>query len=275
MKRAWFVSNIASGSATDAACTQIEGWLSEVGIRLAGRTRFPDEPLPSGKEFDAAGADTAILFAGDGTINAAACKLADWEGALLILPGGTMNLLAKALHGDAAPEAILRAAAREDRRVALPYIEAGQHRGFVGVIVGPAADWVHAREAVRKGRLQKVPRLIGYAWRRTFGRGVRLTGAALPRAQAVFLQPREGVMSVAAVDARDWRSIAALGWDWLTGDWLAAEAVRETRAARLEVAGDRPVAALFDGEPQMLPPGTAITCGRTRKQFLSTKVGAG
>lgn len=271
MKRAWFVSNIHSGSATAAGCAQIEAWLADGDVELVGRTRFPDEALPAAADLDAAGADTAILFAGDGTINAAACRLASWEGGLLILPGGTMNLLAKQLHGDVGAEPIVRAAVAHGRRIALPYVEAGPHRGFVGVIVGPAADWVHAREAVRKGRLRRLPRALRYAWRRTFGHGARLTGADLPHAQAVFLQPHAEAMSAAAVDARDWRSIARLGWDWLTGDWVAAEAVTEVRVARLTVAGHRPVAALFDGEPQMLPPGTAITCGTTREQFLATK----
>jgi hypothetical protein len=38
----------------------------------------------------------------------------------------------------------------------------------------------------------------------------------------------------------------------------------------VRIAERRPVLALFDGEPQMLDPGTTITVGRSRQQFITT-----
>lgn len=273
MQKLWFITNPGSGSATREKCEAIEAVFEERGLSLSGRTEFPDEDIPEGADLDAAGVDTVVLFAGDGTINAALCALAGWGGAFLILPGGTMNLLAKVLHGDAEPAAIIHAAHENDRRVALPYVEAGPHRAFVGLILGPAAHWVRAREAARKRQGLGVLRAIRGAWRRTFARGVRVQGVPGLRKgyQAVFVHPEDDGLFVAGVDARDWRAIVELGWGWLSGDWIAARAVTDARAERLAVKGTKPVLALFDGEPVMLAPSVAITGGRTRRAFLATE----
>lgn len=272
MERLWFITNPASGTATQAKCDALEAVFAERGLALAGRTRFPEAAMPRPDELAAAAVDTVVLFAGDGTINAALCALAEWDGAFLILPGGTMNLLARALHGTAEPHAIVHAAHRCDRRVALPMVEAGGHRAFVGMILGPAASWFRAREAVRGRRPGRLVAAVRAGWRRTFGDpGVRVAGAGLAaRYQAVFVTPDADGLDVAAVDARDWRTIAELGWEWLTGDWVAARAVDRARAAALSLQAPRRVLALVDGEPVTLSAGTTIRLGHSRRHFLAT-----
>lgn len=271
MQKLWFITNPGSGSSTAAKCAAIEAAFKQRGLSFAGRTDFPEESLPTPADLDAAGIDTVVLFAGDGTINAAVCALASWDGAILILPGGTMNMLAKALHGSTDPAAIIANAHERGERVALPYVEAGKHRALVGLIVGPAANWVHAREMVRAGRFRGLGRAVAHAWRRTFGRGLRFRGApALRDAQAVFVRPDDDQLAIAAIDAREFRSIATLGWEWIAGDWLAAAAVTERRAPTLTLAERKPVLALFDGEPQQIDPDAVISVGRTERQFIRT-----
>lgn len=274
MDTLWFITNPHSGSATREKGDALESVFAERGLKLAGRTLFPEEGLPEAADLDAAGVDTVVLFAGDGTINAALRKLANWRGAFLILPGGTMNLLAKALHSELDPHKIVQAAHDGRQRVALPFVEAGPHRAFVGLILGPAAHWVNAREAVRNGRLTRFLPAMRIAWRRTFGGGVRVGGARglRDRYQAVLISPgRTGGLDIAAIDARDWGSIAELGWDWLTGDWVAARAVTQSEASRLRIQGNRGVLALFDGEPVTLNPGEEIISGMTHPGFIATR----
>ena len=273
MKCLWFITNPQSGSATQEKCEALEAVFEERGLTLAGRTRFPEDSIPAGEALDVADVDTVVLFAGDGTINAALCALADWGGAFLILPGGTMNMLAKILHGDADPAAIVHAAHLDAQRVALPYIEAGPHRAFVGLILGPAAHWGRAREAARAGRLARMTGAVRNAWRRTFGRGIRVRGVPdmSERYQAIFVAPTDTGLRVDAIDARDWGSIADLGWSWLSGDWVAARAVTQRRAVWIEPFSSRPVLALFDGEPVTLAAGTQVTSGMTRLAFLATQ----
>lgn len=274
MQRLWFITNPGSGSTTQAKCDALEAVFEERGLALVGRTHFPDEEIPEGAALTGKQVDTVVLFAGDGTINAALCALGEWQGSFLILPGGTMNLLAKALHDELDPQKIIHAAHREARRIALPYVEAGPHRGFVGLILGPAAAWFRAREAVRTGRVRRLVQAARSAWRRTFDRrGIRIAGVPeLPdRYQAVFVTPASDTLHVAAVDARDWRSIVQLGWDWLTGDWVAARAVSESHTQELRPAGDAPLLALFDGEPVTLDPGTPIRAGMSLPVFIATR----
>lgn len=277
MRKLWFITNTASGTATAAKAEAIEAVFAEHALKLVGRTAFPEDGLPKAADLDEEGVDTVVLFAGDGTINAAACALADWNGAILILPGGTMNLLAKLLHGDADPAAIIHAAKDGGRLVALPAVQAGPHRAFVALILGPAASWVRARELVRAGRLRGLARAIRTAWQRTFSGGIRLSGVPGFRhhAQAVFVRPEPDHLDVAAVDARDWKSIASLGWEWLTGDWVAAAEVTQVRATRFRIAGRKPALALFDGEPVMLGPDVLIEGGVGREMFLATREGMG
>jgi len=273
MQRTWFITNPHAGSSDAAATDAILAAFAECGQTVVGRTDFPDDALPTLAALAQASADTVVLFAGDGTINAAVCALADWDGAILVLPGGTMNMLAKSLHGDAGPADIVAAAHRHGRRIALPFVAAGEHRALVGLIVGPAANWYRARESIRKRRLAALWPTIRQAWRRTFGRGIRLAGAPgfPPQAQAAYVRPDGDELAVMAIDARDFGSIADLGWNLITGDWVAAHAVTERRTEQLILAERRPVLALFDGEPVTLDPATVISVGQTRDQFIATK----
>lgn len=272
MKRVWIIANPASGSVSPAARRRVLAAFANFA-EVIGETDFPAASMPTAAELDAAGVDTLAVLAGDGTINAAACRYSEWGGALLILPGGTMNLLARALHGDAAAEVIVAAAARA-RRIALPIAATDGHCGFVGVILGPATTWNLARERLRAGRLHGLWRAVRHAWSRTRASRIRLEGVP-GRAQAVFIRAEEEALAVDAVEAADLGQIVALGWDWLTGDWVAARAVTSVRRTRLRVLGRRPVQALFDGEPALLPPGTEIRLERSPPIFLSTCEAAG
>jgi diacylglycerol kinase family enzyme len=274
MKTLWFITNPGSGSTTKAKCDAIEAEFAGLGMTLVGRTVFPAQPLPTGTQLSRKKVDTVVLFAGDGTINAALCSLAKWKGGFLILPGGTMNLLAKTLHSELDPKKIIMAAHDATTRVALPFIEVGEHRAFVGVILGPATAWARAREAARKGRLARLAAAARIAWGKTFARGgIRVDGAPglRGRYQAVFVSPDPHGLDVVAVDARDWRSIAQLGWDWLTGDWVAARAATESHAEELRVRGTGRLVALFDGEPETFDARHVIRSGMSLKSFICTK----
>ena len=273
MQKIWFITNPGSGSTSQVQADAIAAAITAHGGSLIGTTHFPEDDLPSADSLDAAGADTVVLYAGDGTINAALSALAEWRGAFLILPGGTMNLLAGALHDTLDPIAILDAAMTgAPRTVAMPYVAAGEHRGYVGVIIGPAAHWFRAREAARRGRVRAMMTAIRYAWRRSFGRGVALGGMAkMPRGyQAVYVRATGDGLRAAGIDAREWRRIIELGWLWVTGEWVAAEAVTEARANQLRISGHKPVLALFDGEPQTLAPGTELRAAMTPPVFIAT-----
>ncbi|MFT6570551.1 MAG: hypothetical protein ACJAWY_002271, partial [Sphingomonas echinoides] len=61
MKTLWFITNPKSGTATPAKADALAALFAERGLVLAGRTAFPDDPLPTPQSLDAAEVDTAVL----------------------------------------------------------------------------------------------------------------------------------------------------------------------------------------------------------------------
>ncbi|KPF62678.1 hypothetical protein IP88_14535 [alpha proteobacterium AAP81b] len=273
MRRIWLVANHASGSTSAEEVEALVERLEGSDVTIVERTLFPDNPLPTRDRLRAADADTLMIIGGDGTINAATDAAADWDGQCLVIPGGTMNLLPKALHGLNGREHIV-AAAPQGRLVRLPLAEVdtpeGPRRALCGIILGPAASWVHAREGLRQGRFWRALRAARTAWARTFGGGVRVIGKP-GRHRAVLVTPDADGLDVAMVDARGLTDALTLGWHWLTGDWRAAQTVHEARGLDVDLAGRRRVRALFDGEPAMLPSPVKVRHGWTRLRFIATR----
>lgn len=272
MKRVWLISNPHSGSTSEEKCEALAALFAEPHAAIVGRSIFPRDALPTVDALVAARTEIVALFAGDGTINAAASLYDDWEGAMLILPGGTMNMLAKQLHGEREPHEIVERALVRHREVRLPLVEAGPHRAFVALILGPAAAWGYAREAARYGQYGKMLRVARFAWARTFSRGIAVcdgTGRRVGQRAAVFV-PREGAMDISSIRARGWSEIVALGWEYLVGDWHDAPGVHDSRSSRAVVTGPRAIHALFDGEEVKLTSPVDVRSGLSRLRFVAT-----
>lgn len=269
MKHVRLIYNPASGSVGTGTVDAIKAAVETAGGRIDALTCFPDEPLPTIAELD--GIDTVIVAAGDGTINAAAEALDDWPGRMLVLPGGTMNMLPKLLHDSTDSAAILTKVREADARP-LATVNAGEHRALVGALIGPAAIWVHAREAVRKGRWHRLRRAVGLAWTRSFGHSVRVieNGKRSQGYRAIYVAPEGEQLRVVKVTTRGWRDGVTIGWHWLRGNVVAADGVSEEMLDSLTLASSNPIFALFDGEPGHLPVGTVITPGETRLAFVTT-----
>ncbi len=93
------ICNIQSGSHDEAVREQIGEICRARGTPLVATFALPDGDIPDMAELQRQDIDLLLVWTGDGTINAAARQCAGWDGAILALPGGTLNLLSKALHG--------------------------------------------------------------------------------------------------------------------------------------------------------------------------------
>jgi Diacylglycerol kinase catalytic domain len=269
VKHVRLIYNPASGSVGSGTVDAIRAAVGSAGGQIDALTCFPDDALPTIDELD--GIDTVIVAAGDGTINAAAKALDEWPGRMLVLPGGTMNMLPKLLHDSTDSAAILAKVRDADARP-LATVSAVAHRALVGALIGPAAIWVHAREAVRKGRWHRLRRAVGLAWTKSFGHSVRVieSGRRSRGYRAIYIAPEGDRLRVVKVTARGWRDGVTIGWHWLRGNVVAAEGVNEEIVDSLTLASARPTFALFDGEPGYLPVGTVISPGETRLAFVTT-----
>ena len=147
----WLLCNAESGSNSDAALEALDTYCCDHGFNISRRICFPDEELPNAEDLENAGIERLAIFTGDGTLNAAITNLYGWSGEILVLPGGTMNLLCKRLHGeDADLETIVTRIAKGAGRRVRPNVarcEAGD--ALAGLLVGPATAWGDVREAMR------------------------------------------------------------------------------------------------------------------------------
>lgn len=150
----WLVYNRASGSNDEAALADLATALKMAGFRVAERSCFPEERAPTSSELDAAGISSLCVFAGDGTIHAVVISLFGWHGRVIVLPGGTMNLLSKALHGEAeAADIVDRIGAQQTRLVRPPILEGSNGAALTGALAGPGTAWNDVREAMRNAEI--------------------------------------------------------------------------------------------------------------------------
>jgi hypothetical protein len=159
--RLWLIHNESSGSNDEAALDDLRQALEHAGITLLGETCFPRQQPPTPAELDAQTADTLAVFAGDGTISSVVAGVSEWGGTVLPLPGGTMNMLARRLHGDATPaEIVARFGTGVTRRVR-PTVVLSRHAvGLTGALAGPGTAWADVREALRE---RSIKELVGTA----------------------------------------------------------------------------------------------------------------
>ena len=243
--------NINSGSYDEQLCKRVSGALSAEGHEMARLIQCPECDLPDAAELTAAGVDALAVFGGDGTVNGAMRKAEGWNGHILVLPGGTMNLLARALHGDVDSETIARRYAEGLTRIERIPVAIGEGEiALVGVIAGPTTAWGEVREDMRHLNLTEMPGSIADAWTKTFGGAqVRLDGEGDPY-PALFIQPAPEALEITGFTAEGAGELFAHGLSWLKGDFREGPHDELGQRKSLEIAADdgKPVGLLIDGE---------------------------
>ena len=148
----WLVANGASGSNDHAALDRLIEALRVVGNQPALVIDCQTDELPDRAALERNDVTTLAIFTGDGTANTAITSVEGWDGEVLLLPGGTANLLAKALHGECSAEEIVAAfGAGRLRATTRNCIRSSQGSALVEVLAGPGATWSEVREGLREG----------------------------------------------------------------------------------------------------------------------------
>jgi hypothetical protein len=156
-ERCWLVVNPASGSNDASSSETVAAALGERGWDVDRVVTFPDVAMPDAAMLDAAGIGLVVVYTGDGSVNTLINGLSGWGGRVLVLPGGTMNLLARRLHRALEVPAILDIVAGGGatvRRVSCVRCEAGL--ALAGLLVGPGTCWSRVRESMRSGAIAEM-----------------------------------------------------------------------------------------------------------------------
>lgn len=265
------ICNLRSGSSDETLVGRLTEICLAAGTPLVRTVTLPGDDLPTAAELDDADIDLLMVLSGDGTLNAAAGKLETWNGAMLPLPGGTLNLFHKTLHGDRSPEDILHdALAGSARSVHPPTILCDAGRAYIGVIAGPTTAWAEVREQFRTLSLSGLAETIPDAIDATLhGDGVRIRGAG-QSFQAINLTPKADRILAEGLITDSAGSILHHGIAWLGGDFREGPSVDLSERRVVVIEGSGTIGLLLDGEPAELPSGATYRLEPSPLAFLAT-----
>lgn len=265
------VCNNQSGSHDDAVLAELVETCRAAGAPLAAVFALPTDDIPDAAELGRRNIDLLLVWTGDGTINAAATKAAGWGGAILPLPGGTLNLLSKALHGDRPAPAILADALQgKSRRNPIPTIRSDRGEAFITVVAGPATRWAEVRETMRQDGLIEASRAAPDALdAMTNAPGVKVAEDEQAYA-AVILTPTPGGIRADGILTEGTGDVLRHGLAWLGGDFR--DGPSETIATRetIVLESDAVISLEYDGELAEMASPARFALAASAVDFLAT-----
>ena len=182
------------------------------------------------------------------------------------LPGGTMNMLPKALYGSADWKTALKVALEEGA----PHSVAGgevsdgdtSRAFFCAAIFGSPALWAPAREAIRVGKLGLAWAYARRALKRAFTGRMQfaLDGQRPRRAEALVLispmisraMDEDTGLEAAAMNPADAAQAFRLAAHFGLDDWRQDPAVTTRATRRVQLRARSRIPAVIDGEPMLL-----------------------
>ena len=267
LRRIEAVVNAASGSVGRGAGDALQAIVGEFGLSVHVAEVQPAGIVEAVRAAVAAAPDLLIVLAGDGTARLAA-ELCGLEGPLVApLPGGTMNMLPKAIYGTTDWRAALRLALGRGEERIVSGGEVGGKAFYVAAILGAPALWADAREAVRALKFRQALARAQRAFRRTFHGSLRfdLADGRTRKAEALTLMcplvsralTREDALEVDALDPHGVGQAFRLGlraaFSGILGDWRQDPSVTTELCRSGQAWARGRIPAIIDGEPHRFP----------------------
>lgn len=274
MKRTLLVINTGSGSADAIGQDEIARHLTDAGYDIRKIVILPARDLPTRAEVEAGGIDLVTILSGDGTVSSLCKKLSGWDGTILPLPGGTMNLLCRKLHGDVQISELLAALVRAQMISGpVPVVRAAGFEILTGLIAGPSSEWGKVREGLRERNVASLLQEVPGAWNDTIkGQSMRLLGRE-DRYPAIFVEPVSSeVLSVIAFRADGIGDMLGHGIAWLRRDFR--EGPHDYLGQMSEVTiidDDLEIGLLVDGEQQVAKSPLICQAGMSSVNFMRYK----
>ena len=280
-KPMWLVTNSRSGSNNARAIDAVRQCCEEWGHPVVREIAFPDEQLPDAAQLDAAGIGRLAIFTGDGTLNAAIARLQGWGGEIVVLPGGTMNLLSVRLHGrDTEAGTILqRIAAGAARAVRPLMVNCAEGSALAGLLAGPGTAWASVREAMRDFDVPGIAEGASEAIAETArGPMVRCADPALGRDSGyplIEFTPSHRGIQLDAFHAEGAGELLQQSWALLRRNFRQGPHTRLALVdeVTLESCDGSPLSILVDGEPKTLPSRAKFAVAPCEVDLLATHHG--
>ncbi len=276
VRRALVLLNEKAGSVGPKAGAQLIDALNAGGVEqftIVDATKMSSRNFQRASQFDA-----IIVLGGDGTARYAA-DLAPRDGPpLILLPGGTLNILPKALYGELAwPEAIKAVLERGVER-RLPVGLANGEKFYVAGLFGPTTLLALARESVREGKPLKALQRLRHALNRSFTRTIRARSGKGKMRKAegigVLLPSFSGRIESdhlewVRLDAKDLLDLARVSVRAITAGWRDDSTVEIADCKTGDIYAPGIIPATLDGEPRTFLSSVRITFNQHGPKVLA------
>jgi diacylglycerol kinase family enzyme len=203
--------------------------------------------------------EVLIVLGGDGTIRTAAEACAEKGSYLIPLPGGTMNMLPRALYGNVSWEEALKKTLTTPSTKVLSGGRVANKRFFIAAIVGAPALWTQPRESMREGNIADAIKKGSVAFRRMFEAKVQylISGGAKGETEGVALicpliseemSDSEQALEAAIIDVESAAEVIGLATTAAFGNWRDDKNILLTKTKRVDVQSSKEIPATLDGE---------------------------
>jgi diacylglycerol kinase family enzyme len=203
--------------------------------------------------------EVLIVLGGDGTIRTAAEACAEKGSYLIPLPGGTMNMLPRALYGDVSWEESLKNTLAAP---SLKVLSGGRIAGkqfLIAAIIGAPALLVEPRESMREGNIVDAIEKGSVAFRKMFETKIQyvISGEMKGEAEAVALicpliseqmSDSEQALEAAVIDVESATEVIGLVSTAAFGKWRDDSNILLTKTKRVDVQSSKDIPATLDGE---------------------------
>jgi diacylglycerol kinase family enzyme len=253
--KAFVLVNETAGSVGKVAREKLLAILQEAGVEAAEVHEDMTDLRACRRR--AARADMVIVLGGDGTASAAAEAFENGPP-LIVLPGGTLNVLPHALYGERAWPEALRAALAGGHIVRLVGGKANGKRFFVAALFGAPTLLARARESVRQGKLFTAFGRLRHALKRMFVHHIEMrpAGGQFSRVEACGVlcpayvgEIEDNALEWVGLDVPRIADLARVSLRALIGGWRQDSTINLTRAKNGIVRSSGVIPASLDGEP--------------------------
>jgi diacylglycerol kinase family enzyme len=218
-----------------------------------------DQMEPSFAEATGKKLDVLIVLGGDGTIRTAAEACGEEGPYLIPLPGGTMNMLPRALYGGVSWEDALENTLTAPSAKVLSGGRVADKQFFIAAIVGAPALWAEPRESIRERDIVAAIEKGSVAFRNMFETKVQylISGEIKGEAEAVALicpliseemSDSEQALEAAVIDVESAAEVISLATAAAFGKWRDDRNILLTKTKRLGVQSSKDIPATLDGE---------------------------
>jgi diacylglycerol kinase family enzyme len=269
LRRVEAVVNAASGSVGHGAAEALEAIVAGFGLEVRVANAQPSDIPAAVAAAVQAKPDLLIVLAGDGTARLAA-ELCGPDGPLVAaLPGGTMNMLPKALYGTTNWRDALHATLERGEVRCVSGGEVGGKAFYVAAILGAPALWADAREAVRAMDLKGALGKARHAYQRAFAGRLRyvLEERWIRKAEALTLMcplvskklDRDDSLEVDALDPKNVAEGMRIGlraiFGGVLGDWREDASVTTELCRHGRAWAHGRIPGILDGESYLFERG--------------------